>query len=133
MLDGDDVRAALRPQPGYDDASRSHFYATLMNLAAMLASQGMAVLVPATANRRSFREAARELAPRFVEVFIDTPVEVCAERDAKGLYARAKDGDIADMPGVGASYERPEAPDVVARGGEDEGAVERIIALAVGS
>ena len=130
MLDGDEVRGALVPTPGYDDQARRDFYATLGALAAMLAGQGMVVLVPATANQRSFRDQARELAPRFVEVFVDVSLELCKERDAKGLYARAAEGDVDDMPGVGTRYEAPTHPDVIAQGGEDERARDRILALA---
>jgi adenylylsulfate kinase len=106
-LDGDDVRAALVPPPGYDDASRAALYATLANLAASLAGQGHAVLVPATAHRRAFRDAARERAPQFVEIFVDTPLDECMRRDAKGLYAAGGD----QVPGVGVAYEPPAAPD----------------------
>ena len=84
VLDGDAVRAALVPPPGYDAASRAAFYATLARLAALLARQGLVVLVPATAHRRAFRDDARALAPRFVEVFVSTDVDTCrAATDAR--------------------------------------------------
>jgi len=123
LLDGDEVRAALRPAPAYDEASREAFYETLARLAATLAAQGHVVLVPATAHRRGFRALARRLAPRFVEVFVDTPPEECRRRDAKGLYARGE----AQAPGVGVTYEPPDAPDVVVRPGDADG-VERVVA-----
>lgn len=129
VLDGDDVRAALHPAPGYSPEARRDFYATLAELAALLARQGLAVLVPATANRAEFREAARAIAPRFIEVFVDVPLAICIERDAKGLYAQAQKGEVAELPGVGRDYEAPATPDVVARGGEDERACERITRL----
>jgi adenylylsulfate kinase len=116
VLDGDEVREALHPAPGYDDAARADFYATLGALAALAAKQGAIVLVPATANRRAFREAARAMAPRFVEVFVDVPLDVCVARDAKGLYAKAAAGGASTMPGRGASYEPPTAPDLVLHG-----------------
>jgi adenylylsulfate kinase len=127
VLDGDAVRAALRPAPGYDPAGRAAFYATLAGLAALLARQGLVALVPATANRRAFRDNARALAPRFIEVYVRAPAAECARRDAKGLYAAARAGTIADLPGSGAEYEPPEAPEVVAEGGLDEGAVTAIL------
>ncbi len=127
LLDGDEVRAALSPSPGYDDASRLHFYRTLAGLAALLAAQGQVVLVPATAHRRVYRDTARELAPRYLEVYVATPVEVCAERDAKGLYEASDDGDVAHLPGVGTRYDVPESPDVVAEMGADETAVDAIL------
>ncbi len=66
ILDGDEVRAALVPRPGYDATAREQFYETLARLASLLAHQGATVLVAATAHRRDFRERARRLAPRFV-------------------------------------------------------------------
>ena len=109
LLDGDVVRGALRPPLGFTEEERDAFYETLSRLAALLAQQGFVVLVAATAHRRFFRQRARALAPRFVEVFVDTPLEACMRRDAKGLYARA----VSGLPGGDVTYERPVAPDVV--------------------
>ena len=111
VLDGDDVRQWLVPSPGYTDAERAAFYETLANTAAGLARQGHLVLVPATAHRQASRAHARAVAPRFLEVFIDTPLPVCAARDAKGLYARRQAG----LPGFDVAYEAPVAADVVVR------------------
>jgi len=127
LLDGDAVRAELRPRPGYDEAARANFYETLANLAAMLARQGLVVLVPATAHRRAFRAMARAVAPRFVEVYVNTPSATCAARDAKGLYAAVREGQVAGLPGVDIAYEPPEAPEVIASGGHDEDALEKIV------
>jgi adenylylsulfate kinase len=90
------------------------------------------VLVPATAHRRSLRARARELAPRFVEVYVATGLGECERRDPKGLYARARKGEALHLPGVGEPYEAPEAPDVVAEGGMDELASDRTVALVTG-
>jgi adenylylsulfate kinase len=127
VLDSDEVRAALVPSPGHDDAGRDHFYRSLAGLAVMLARQGLVVLVPATAHRRAWRDAARADAARFVEVLITTPVEECRRRDPKGLYASPTAS--AKLPGVGVTYEPPLAPEVVARGGDDADAVERVLAM----
>lgn len=127
VLDGDEVRASLVPAPGYDPGSRDAFYATLARLAALLARQGLVVIVPATAHRRAYRDDARALAPRFVEVLVDVPEIECARRDAKGLYAAATRGEAPDLPGSGAVYEPPLHPDIVARGGDDEPAAEAIL------
>jgi adenylylsulfate kinase len=129
VLDGDDVRAALDPAPGYDPAARDAFYRTLARLAATLARQGHVVLVPATAPRRSQRAAARAAAPRFLEVHVATSLAECERRDPKGLYRRARRGEAPDLPGLGAAYEPPLAADVVASGGEDEQAVAATLAL----
>jgi adenylylsulfate kinase len=112
LLDGDDVRAALVPAPGYDDVARAGFYATLANLAALLSRQGLIVVVAATAHRRAFRDRARRLAPAMIEVFVDTPLDECRRRDAKGLYAAGTTG----LPGGQATdYEPPLHADLVVR------------------
>lgn len=122
-LDGDEVRERVFIGCGFDEASRGRFYEGLAQLAALLARQRLTVVVPATAHRRAWRRRARELAPAFVEVYLDVPSEVCEARDPRGLYRRARAGELACLPGVGAAYEVPEQPDVVASGGEDIDAV----------
>ena len=118
VLDSDDLRAAIVPALGYDEASRQHLYGSLARLAALIARQGHVVLVPATAHRRAFRDAARALAPAYVEVFVDTPLEECRRRDSKGLYA----ANAPLAPGAGLAYEPPIAPDFTVRPGDDEAA-----------
>jgi adenylylsulfate kinase len=126
VLDGDEVRDALGMH-GYDAAARDAFYRALAGLAALVARQGLVAIVAATAPTREQRQHARALAPRFVEVFVDTPLAECARRDAKGLYAAARGGAAPTLPGGGAAYERPEAPDVIAHGGEDDAAIAAIV------
>ncbi len=125
-LDSDELRAALVPPLGYDEQSRAQLYGTLARLAAMIARQGHVVLVPATAHRRVFRDAARGLAPAFVEIFVDTPLDECRRRDTKGLYA----AHVAQAPGAGIEYERPIAPDHVVRPGDADAAARVAAALA---
>jgi adenylylsulfate kinase len=132
VLDGDALRAALVPSPGYDPAARAAFYETLGNLALALAGEGLVAIVAATAHRRAFRDRVRARAPRFVEVLVDAPPEVCAARDPKGLWARARAGEAPELPGAAVEYERPVSPEVVARGGEDDAAVEAAAALVDG-
>ncbi len=132
VLDGDLVRAALVPGPGYSATERDQFYETLANLAAMLAGQGLIVLVPASGHRRAYRERARHLAPRFIEVYVSTPLDICVARDPKGLYASASaEAGSSNLPGIGAEYEAPEQPEVVAQGGKDLEAIGRALALLV--
>ena len=126
LLDSDDVRAAIG-ETGYGAGDRDAFYRMLAGLAALLAREGHAVLVAATAPRRAYREAARAAAPDYAEVWVRTPLAECEARDGKGLYARARRGDAPDLPGVGAAYEAPASPDVVADGGHDDAALEAIV------
>ena len=127
VLDGDEVRDALVPRPGYTPEERDSFYATLARLAALLARQQLIVLVAATGHRRVYRDRARALSPRFLEVFLEVPAEECRRRDRKGLYAQAASGTVSNLPGAGAEFEPPKAPEVVARGGEDSGALDEIL------
>lgn len=126
VLDSDEVRDALVPPPGHDDLARDAFYRTLAGLAAMLARQGLVVLVPATAHRRVWRELARALTPRFVEVFVDTSLDECRRRDPRGLYAAA--GVLPHLPGVNVPYEPPHAPELVVRPGDEEQALAALCA-----
>jgi adenylylsulfate kinase len=119
LLDGDDVREALGRPAGRGEAEREAFYAVLGRLAALLARQGLRVVVAATSHRREHRERARALAPRFVEVHVATPAEECERRDAKGLYAQARAGGTVELPGAEVEYEAPLAAEVVAADGED--------------
>lgn len=125
VLDSDVVRAALVPTPGYDAEARDAFYATLAQLAAMLAHQGHVVLVPATAHKRAYRDAARALAPAFVEVHVAASLADCKAHDHAGLYASTA---RAALPGVGIAYEPPIAAEVVATGGEDARARDAVVA-----
>jgi len=127
VLDGDVVRAAVHPAPGYGPAARDDQYATLADLAALLARQDLVVLVSATAHRRAWRERARAVAPRFIEVHVQTSIEECAARDAKGLYARARAGEVVGLPGVDVDYEAPGSPEIVAQGGLDDAALTRLL------
>lgn len=126
VLDSDQVRAALVPPPGHDSVARDGFYRSLGGLAALLARQGLVTLVAATAHRRAWRDVAQAMAPRYLEVFVDTPLAECQRRDPKGLYAAA--GALPHLPGVNVPYEPPAAPDVVASPGADEAALDAILA-----
>lgn len=131
LLDGDELREVLGAH-AYDAADRDEFYRALAALAALVANQGIAVLVAATAPKREHRARARALIDRgtFVEVWVKTPLSVCEARDPKGLYARARRGETNELPGVGVAYDPPIAPEVVADGGRDDAAavaIERVL------
>lgn len=128
VLDGDAVRSCLVPAPGHDDAGRDAFYTSLANLAALLAGQGLIVLVPATAHLRRYRARARAQAADFLEAQVQTSAAECARRDDKGLYAASDAGRVSSLPGRGAPYEPAAAPDFTAEGGRDAAAIERIVA-----
>lgn len=129
-LDSDEVRSALAPALGYDDASRDRFYEMLGGLGALLTAQGLVVVVPATANLRAYRDRARSRVERFLEVWVDVPLEECRRRDSKGIYAAFAAGQSRGVPGEDAPYEPPLSPDVIASGGSDEAALSTLVELA---
>jgi adenylylsulfate kinase len=131
VLESDVMRTQLTPFPRYDEADRNFFYSCLFRFGELIVSQGRPVVFDATANRRAYRDAARAAIARFAEVFVDTPAEVCAARDTKGLYRAAREGSLKTLPGVQAAYEPPLAPELVVRGdrGTPAEAAEAIIAL----
>jgi adenylylsulfate kinase len=131
LLDSDELRSIIGPQLGYSDGDRAVFYAILARLAAELSRQGQIVVVAATANLRAYRAYAREVAPRFVEVWITTPLEECRRRDPKGLYANAERSPY--LPGVSAPYEEPLDPEIRSCGADDRVALEQVIQKALGA
>jgi adenylylsulfate kinase len=111
ILDSDELRRRLTPNPTYSADERDWFYDMIAFLAELLTANGVNVLIAATASRQAYRQAAREQIDRFAEVHVECPPDVCRARDPKGLWERADRGEIADLPGVGAPYEAPEAPE----------------------
>jgi adenylylsulfate kinase len=114
VLDGDNVRHGLNSDLGFGPEDRDENIRRIGEVAALFADAGLiaitAFISPYRAGRRRARDAAG--AGRFLEVFVDAPVAECEKRDPKGLYARARSGEIAEFTGVSAPYEAPEAPDV---------------------
>jgi adenylylsulfate kinase len=128
LLDGDELRDLLGAH-AYAPDDRDRFYGVLAGLAGLLANQGVVVLVAATAPRRRDRDRARAALDAdgvFIEVWVKTPLDVCEARDPKGLYARARRGEVGELPGVGAAYEPPLAPEAIADGGLDDTVVAAI-------
>jgi adenylylsulfate kinase len=116
VLESDVMRTQLTPFPRYDEAERDFFYAALAELGAFAVGRGVAAVFDATANRRAYRDAARAKIALFAEVYVDTPLEVCAARDPKGLYRAAREGKSTTLPGLQAAYEPPLKPEIVLRG-----------------
>jgi adenylylsulfate kinase len=131
VLESDVLRTQLTPFPRYDERERDFFYAALGELGAVLVRQGRSVVFDATANRRAYRDAARRAIARFAEVYVDTPLEVCAARDPKGLYRAAREGRSATLPGPQAAYEPPPRAELVIRGdaGTPEEGARAVLAL----
>ena len=111
VLDGDVLRAA-NPQIGFDRDSRLRHIVSTARLAADLAADGAIVLVSLISPYREVRQQAREMCHEFIEVYVDASLEECERRDPKGLYRRARAGEIANFTGVSDVYEAPESPDI---------------------
>jgi adenylylsulfate kinase len=128
VLESDTLRAVLTPHATYSEEERATFYRSMAYIGSLLVSHGVPVVFDATANRRCYREAARNGIQRFIEVFVDCPLEACIARDPKGIYVRARSGQASTVPGVQSSYEQPDHPDVVLSGtGDASGAARTIV------
>jgi adenylylsulfate kinase len=113
LLDGDEVRQGLSADLGFDRKSRETHARRVTFVAKLLTRCGAIPIVALISPYRSSRARAREEIGRFVELYVNTPLEVCQKRDVKGLYAKAFAGEIKEMTGVDDPYEPPEAPDLV--------------------
>ena len=131
VLESDVMRTQLTPFARYDAHEREFFYGALAHFGAYLVAQGRPVVFDATANLRAYRDAARARIAHFAEVYVDTPLEVCAARDVKGLYRAAREGKSTTLPGAQAAYEPPAAPELVVHG--DRGTPADAAALIVAS
>lgn len=116
VLESDALRRILTPHPAYDQAERELFYRQLAGIGSLLANRGVPVIFDATANRRAYRDEARKQIRQFMEVYVDSPLDVCISRDPKGIYQGARSGAPAAVPGLQVPYEAPENPEVVVHG-----------------
>jgi bifunctional enzyme CysN/CysC len=121
VLDGDNVRLGLNKDLGFTPEDRAENVRRVGETAKLMMDAGLVVLVSLVSPFREDREAVRSrFEPGdFIEVFVDTPIEVCRERDTKGLYAQAERGEIPNMTGVGQDYEAPQNPDLLLKGDGD--------------
>ena len=113
-LDGDNVRKGLNKDLGFTDADRVENIRRVAEVAKLMMDAGLIVITAFISPFRDEREMARELigSENFIEVFMDTPLEVCEKRDSKGLYKKARAGNLPNMTGIDSNYEPPIAPHV---------------------
>ncbi len=132
ILDGDNVRHGLNRDLGFTDADRVENIRRVAEAAKLMTDAGLIVLVSFISPFRSEREMARGLMPEgeFIEIFVDAPLSVVEARDPKGLYARARSGEIRNFTGVSSPYEPPIEPDIHLRtdAAEPEALTEQVIA-----
>ena len=112
VLESDEVRRVLTPEATYSQAERDLFYRALALMGAKLVAYGVTVIFDATASRREYRDFARSLIPRFIEVAVECPLETCMQRDYKGTYQRGQRGESSTVPGLQEPYEAPLRPDL---------------------
>ena len=114
LLDGDNVRHGLNKDLGFSDSDRVENIRRIGEVSNLFADAGMIVLSAFISPFRDDREIVRTLAKEgeFIEVFIDTPLEICEQRDPKGLYVKARKGEIPDFTGISSPYEVPEKPEI---------------------
>ncbi len=112
LLDGDEIRKGLSADLGFDRVSRETHAGRVAFCAKLLARNRTIPIVTLISPYRSSRARARSEIERFVEVYISTPIEVCEQRDVKGLYRKARAGELHDMTGVDDPYEPPERPEI---------------------
>jgi len=130
VLESDRMRKILTPEPTYGKEERDLFYRQLVALGETIFRSGVPVIFDATANRRIYRDNARTALGSLVEIYVNSPLNVCRARDPKGIYAAAAAGTAAAVPGVQSTYEPPERPDLVVDGMEPpERNAEQILGL----
>jgi len=121
VLDGDIVRTNLSKGLGFSKADRDTNILRIGFVAKLLTRNGVPVIVSAISPYKEARDMVRrDIEEDFIEVFVDCPVDVCAQRDVKGLYKKARAGEIKQFTGVSDPYEPPAAPELVLRTDEEE-------------
>ena len=133
VLDGDNLRHGLNADLGFSMADRAENLRRLAHIATLMADSGLTVLVPAISPLEEHRDLAREVhidqGFEFFEVFMDTPIEDCEARDPKGLYRKARAGEITHFTGIDSPYQRPKHPDLRLVPGPPDELAEQVIGL----
>ena len=122
LLDGDNVRHGLNKDLGFTDEDRVENVRRVAEVGKLMVDAGLIVLASFISPFRSERDMARGLFEdgEFVEIFVDTPLEICESRDPKGLYKKARSGELKNFTGIDSAYEAPEAPELVLKSGETD-------------
>jgi adenylylsulfate kinase len=112
VLESDEVRRVITPIPTYSEAERDFFYRALAFTGQKLVAHGVTVVFDATASRRAYRDFARSVIHRFIEVSVECPLTTCMERDRKGTYLKGQQSKSLTVPGLQSPYEGPINPDL---------------------
>ncbi len=112
LLDGDNIRSGINANLGFNLADREENIRRIAEIAKLYVDSGVIAICSFISPTHEIRERARAIigADDFIEIYINTPLEVCEQRDVKGLYAKARRGEIKDFSGINSPYEAPENP-----------------------
>jgi len=121
LLDGDNLRQGLCSDLGFTNADRTENVRRVSHVARLMVDAGLVVIVSLISPFRKERDAARQLFAigEFLEVFVDTELHVCEQRDTKGLYSKARRGELPNFTGIDSPYEPPESSEIHLRCGQD--------------
>lgn len=122
LLDGDNVRHGLNKDLGFSDQDRVENIRRIGEMAKLFVDAGLIVMSAFISPFKADRQMVRELFPQgeFIEVFVNTPLDVCERRDPKGLYKKARSGEIKHFTGIDSEYEKPTSAEVVINASDDE-------------
>ena len=129
LLDGDNLRDGLNADLDFSSQDREENIRRVAHLSQILLDAGIIVITAFISPFKKDRELARSLVQKdeFIEVFVDTPLEVCEERDPKGLYKKARSGELKNFTGIGSAYEKPLNPQIVLGNDTIEDSVSKIL------
>ena len=132
VLDGDNIRHGLNKNLGFSPEDRQENIRRIGEVAKLFADAGLITTTAFISPYRQDRDAVRDIMPpdRFIEVFVDCPLEICENRDPKGLYKKARAGELKGFTGIDAPYEAPQSPELVVNTNELDvaGCTEQVIA-----
>jgi len=113
ILDGDEIRKTVSKDLGFSPQDRKEHNRRVIEIAKLLVKNNFTVIIPLISPYRETRELARREIPNFVEVYIKASLDTCIKRDPKGLYQKAKNGEITNLTGLQSPYEEPQNPELV--------------------
>lgn len=114
LLDGDNIRTGINAGLGFSEQDREENIRRIAQVARLFLQNGVVAIAACISPTKALRSMAREIigSDRFFEIYVSTPVEVCEERDVKGLYKKAREGKLHNFTGISAPYEEPDSPDM---------------------
>lgn len=121
LLDGDNIRNGLNSNLDFSEEGRKENIRRIGEVAKLMLDAGLIVLTAFISPFRDDRDRIRQLAgERFMEIYVECPLDICEQRDVKGLYARARRGEIADFTGISSPYEPPVNPEITVNTGRED-------------